>query len=122
MIYNNYDSWKLSNPNDDGYYIEQPADDIKENAYFKYSGIGGKFWMYGMLTKGGYDIRVDNCMQLPSIEVDEFEATQHDFDETLYRVRENYTRFEYISREQFMQQYDLARQLIDKVMADEKSN
>jgi len=122
MIYHNYDSWKLSNPDDDGHYTEQPTDEIKENAYFKYSGIGGKFWSYGMLTKGGYDIRVDNWLQLPSINVDEFEATQHEFDDTIHRVRENYTRFEYISREEFMQQYESARQLLDKIMEDEKGN
>lgn len=122
MIYNDYDSYKLSNPDDDGYYTEQPTDDIKETAYFKYSGIGGKFWSYGMLTKDGNDIRVDNFLNMPSINVDEFEATQTEFDETIYRVRMNYTRFEYIDRQEFMQQYDEARQFLDKVMANETGN
>jgi hypothetical protein len=122
MIYNNYDSYKLSNPEDDGYYTEQPTDDIKETVYFKYAGMGGKYWSYGMLTKEGNDIRVENCLNIPCINTDEIEATQTEFYETIYRIRVNYKKFEYIDRQEFMQQYNEARQLLDKIIGNETGN
>jgi hypothetical protein len=117
--YNSYDDWKLSNPDDDGHYTEE-TNVIEENAYFKYSD--GRRWVYGMLTKNGWDIRIESYHRIPTIDIDEFEPTQSEFDDTLYRVRMNYTHFNYIQQDEFMERYNEARNLLDKLMEDETSN
>jgi len=119
MSYNNYDDWKLSNPDDDGHYTEE-TNVIEENAYFKYSD--GRRWVYGMLTKNGWDIRIHSYHRIPTIDIDEFEPTQSEFQDTIYRVRMNYTHFNYIDRSEYMDNYKTAREFMDKLIDDEASN
>ena len=119
--YNSYDDWKLSNPDDDGYHIEQEQVlEIEATAYYKY--FSGRWWSYGMLTKGGHDIRVHTYHSIPVIEYDEIEATQQEFDDTLYRIKMNYVQFEYIGKGDFMQKYFEAQSALTKIIANETGN
>ena len=118
---NGYDAWKLSNPWDDGHYgeEEEPAS-IQETVYFKY--LGGKTWSYGMITTDGYEVRVHQYSRVPTIDIDEIDPTQNDLDDELYRLKMNYTQFEYIKHYEFMDQYNIARQFMDKIIANETGN
>lgn len=120
MIYHNYDSWKLSNPEDDGYYSEEKTNGIEETVYFKY--LNGRRWSYAMITTNGYDVRVHNYYNIPTIDIDEIEPTQSDVDDEIYRVRENYKEFTYIDRSEYMDNYKAAREFMDKLVDDETGN
>jgi len=119
--YPNYDAWKLSNPWDDGHYNEdEDPTPIQETTFFKY--VATKWWVYGMITEEGYDVRVHQYDRVPTINVDEIEPTQDDLDDELHRVRMNYTQFAYIDQDEFMEQYNIARQFMDKIIAHETGN
>jgi hypothetical protein len=119
MSYNNYDDWKLSNPDDDGHYTEE-SNRIEETVYFKY--LDGRRWSFAMINTSGYDVRVHNYYNIPTIDIDEIEPTQSDVNDEIHRVRENYKEFAYIDRSEYMDNYKVAREFMDKLIDDEASN
>jgi hypothetical protein len=119
MSYNNYDDWKLSNPDDDGHYSEA-SNRIEETVYFKY--LDGRRWSFAMITTSGYDVRVHSYYNIPTIDIDEIEPTQSDVNDEIHRVRENYKEFAYIDRSEYMDNYKVAREFMDKLIDDEASN
>ena len=114
---NGYDSWKLSNPWDDGDESEQEIDRINETVFFKY--MNGKKYSYGMINTEGSEIRVHHYMTIPTIEMDEIEPTNEDLYDELYRVKMNYTQFEHISQEEFMEQFKMAQSALTKIISNE---
>lgn len=120
MKYFNYDDWKLSNPEDDGFYTEDTTDYINETTYFRY--MNGKRWSFGMITKSGYDVRVHNYYNIPTIDIDEIEPTQTELNDEIYRVRMNYTQFAFIDRSEFLKHFNDARNFMDKLIPNEKDN
>jgi hypothetical protein len=108
MIYNNYDSWKLSNPDDDGHYTEDDKPRIETSIYFKYQHRYQRKFNYGMITTSGHDIRVTNYGGIRNIDVDEIETYVEDVESEIDRVKANYENFQLIEREEFMTEFNEA--------------
>lgn len=108
MIYNNYDSYKLSNPDDDGFYIEDNKPRIEGSIYFKYQHKGCKRLQYGMITTSGHDIRVWNYGGIRTIDVDEIETYVEDVESEIDRIKANYENFENITMQEFYAEFEQA--------------
>lgn len=104
MIYYNYDSWKLSNPEDDGHYGEDKPR-ITESIYFKFQHKYGKRWQYGMITTSGHDIRIWSYGRFRNIDLDEIETYVEDVQDEIDRVKANYENFEYIDKDEFLKEF-----------------
>lgn len=117
--YQNYDSYKLSNPDDDGHYSEE-TNRIEEAVYFKY--LNGRRWSFAMVTTDGYDVRVHNYYNIPTIDIDEIEPTQTDLNDEIARVRLHYKEFTYIDRSEYLQNFRAARQFLNRLIDDETGN
>ena len=104
MIYNNYDNWKLSNPDDDSYYTEDP-NAIQADVYFKYLHNRDRHWAYGMINKDGYHVTITKYISIPTIEVDEMDATQINQNDEVNRLQLNYKRFAFVEEAEFMDAY-----------------
>lgn len=107
MIYQNYDSWKLSNPDDDGYYSEDKPR-IEEAIYYKFQMKWGRRHFYGMITTSGYDIKIWNFGGIRTIDVDEIETYVEDVQDEIKRVKANYDNFEYITMQEFVAEFNEA--------------
>lgn len=105
MIYNNYDSWKLSNPDDDGHYSEDNKPRITESIYFKFQQQYGRRYQYGMITTSGHDIKIWNYGSIRNIDLDVIETYVEDVQDEIDRVKENYENFEYIDKEEFLKEF-----------------
>ncbi|MFN5250924.1 MAG: hypothetical protein ACK5DE_07730 [Bacteroidota bacterium] len=116
MSYHNYDDWKLSNPDDDGHYTEDP-NAIKEDAYFKYLHNRDKYWTYGMINKDGYQVTITRYIFIPTIEVDELDATEVNQNDEINRLRSNYKQFTFIDKDEFMEAYKDAVNHLNKITA-----
>jgi hypothetical protein len=134
MSYFNYDDWKLSNPDDDGFYTEETTDEIQETVFFKYlQGYKNISKAYGMITKEGYCVTIiDESSVLNEysinkqsgyrIETDQIIATHTEQNEQLYQMRMTYKEFAFIDRSEFMAQYQLAHAELARVIANETNN
>ena len=116
MRYFNYDDWKLSNPDDDGHYTEDP-NAIKEDAYFKYLHNRDKYWTYGMINKDGYQVTITRYIFIPTIEVDEMDATEVNQNDEINRLRSNYKQFAFVDKDEFMEAYKDAVNHLNKITA-----
>jgi hypothetical protein len=105
MIYNNYDSWKLSNPDDDGHYIEDNKPRIEGSIYFKFQQKWGRRWQYGMITTSGHDIRIWNYGSSRNIDVDAIETYVEDVEHEIERIKANYENFENIDKDEFLKEF-----------------
>jgi hypothetical protein len=105
MIYNNYDSWKLSNPDDDGHYIEDNKPRIEGSIYFKFQHKWGRRWQYGMITTSGHDIRIWHYGSSRNIDVDAIETYVEDVESEIDRIKSNYENFENIDKEEFLKEF-----------------
>jgi hypothetical protein len=108
MIYNNYDSWKLSNPDDDGHYIEDDKPRIETAIYFKYQHRSDRKYNYGMITTSGHDVRIHNYGHIRTIDVEEIETYLEEVNGELDRIKANYENFELIGRKEFITEFDEA--------------
>jgi hypothetical protein len=106
MIYNNYDSWKLSNPDDDGHYIEDDKPRIETAMYFKYQHRNDRRYNYGMITTSGHDVRIWSYGRIRTIDVDDIETYTEEVNGEIDRVKANYENFELIGRNEFLTQFD----------------
>ena len=120
MKYFNYDDWKLSNPEDDGFYAEETTDHIEETTYFKYRYE--KWWIHGMINNAGYKVTVHVWSSMPVIDLDEIEPTREQLNEEIYRMRKSYSDFAFTNRQEFSEQYNKARNFLDKIMQYETDN
>jgi hypothetical protein len=105
MIYNDYDSWKLSNPDDDGHFIEDNKPRIEGSIYFKFQQKWGRRWQYGMITTSGHDIRIWNYGSSRNIDVDAIETYVEDVEHEINRVKANYENFENIDKDEFLKEF-----------------
>jgi nicotinamide riboside kinase len=115
MSYRNYDDWKLSNPDDDGHYIED-TDAIQEDVYFKYLHNRDRRWAYGVINKDGYSITITKYTSIPAIDVDWMEATEFNQNDETSRLRIHYKQFTFIDRDEFVEAYKDAINQLNKVM------
>lgn len=121
MIYNNYDSWKLSNPDDDGHYKEDDKPRIEQSIYFKFRMAYNRRWCYGMITTSGHDIRIWNIQGIRTIDVDEMEPYAEDAQHEIDRIKMNYENFEYITVEEFYPEFEEAHNKILNLVQREKN-
>jgi hypothetical protein len=105
MIHNDYDSWKLLNPDDDGHYIEDNKPRIEGSIYFKFQQKWGRRWQYGMITTSGHDIRIWNYGSSRNIDVDAIETYVEDVEHEIERVKANYENFENIDKDEFLKEF-----------------
>ena len=105
MIYNNYDSWKLSNPDDDGHYIEDNKPRIDGSIYFKFQQKYCRRYQYGMITTSGHDIKIWNYGNIRNIDVDDIETYVDEVQDEIDRIKANYEKFEYIDKEEFLKEF-----------------
>jgi hypothetical protein len=122
MTYTNYDSWKLSNPIDDGHYTEDTKPRIEEPIYFKFKTPYDARWLYGMITTSGYEIRVWDFGGIRTIDVDELEPYTEEVQDEINRIKFHYTHFEYIAMQEFYAEFEQAHTKILKVVQDETGN
>jgi hypothetical protein len=115
MSYHNYDDWKLSNPDDDGHYIED-TDAIQDDVYFKHLHNRDRYWAYGMINKEGYQVTITRYISIPAIELDEMDATQTNQDDEINRIRAYSKGFVYIDRDEFMNEYRSAMKKINDIV------
>jgi hypothetical protein len=115
--YPNYDSWKLSNPDDDGYYQDDKPR-IEEPIYYKCSGHK-KRAMFGMITTSGYDIKVWDYGTIRTIDVDEIYTYVDDVSDEINRIRKNYDNFELITMQEFYVEFEQGHSKILKIVQDE---
>jgi len=108
MIYSNYDSWKLSNPDDDGHYTEDDKPRIETAMYFRFQHKWGRRWQYGMITTSGHDVRIWNFGRIRTIDVDEIETYVEDVNHEINRIKANYDNFELIERNEFITEFNEA--------------
>lgn len=106
--YFNYDSWKLSNPDDDGYYSEDDKPRIQTSMYFKFRMKYNRRWCYGMITTSGHEIRIWNIQGIRTIDVDEIETYVEDVNGEIDRMNANYLDFQFIEKEEFLNEFDEA--------------
>lgn len=109
--YTNYDSYKLSNPDDDGFYIEGSEDNkprIEEPIYFKFQMKWNRKHSYGMITTSGYDIKVWDIGSIKTIDMDEIDTYVEDVESEIERVKANYENFEYITMQEFYAVFEQA--------------
>jgi len=114
---NGYDSWKLSNPWDDGDESEQEIERINETVFFKY--VHGKKHSYGMINTEGSEIRIHHYMTIPIIEMDEIEPTDQDLCDEISRIKRSYSQFEYIEQDEFMEHFKIAQDCLTKIISNE---
>lgn len=112
MIYNNYDSWKLSNPDDDGHFIEDNKPRIETSIYFKFRMEHSRRWCYGMITTSGHEIRVWDFGGIRTIDVDGIEPYTEDAQDEIDRIKLNYTDFENITMQEFYAEFEQAHNKI----------
>ena len=108
MIYNNYDSRKLSNPDDDGHYSEDTKPRIEQSIYFKFRPKHSRRWCYGMITTSGHDIRVWDFGGIRTIDVDEMEPYAEDAQDEINRIKFHYVDFEHITMQEFYAEFEQA--------------
>lgn len=108
MIYNNYDSWKLSNPDDDGHFTEDNKPRIEGSIYFKFRMQHNRRWCYGMITTSGHEIRIWNIQGIRTIDVDEIETYVEDVQDEIDRIKLNYDGFENITAKEFIEEFNEA--------------
>jgi hypothetical protein len=107
--YFNYDSYKLSNPDDDGHYTEDEKPRIQTAMYFKYQHRNDKRYNYGMITTSGHDVRVWNYGCIRTIDVDEIETYVEDVNGEIDRINANYQNMQFITKDEFMNEFEDAR-------------
>jgi hypothetical protein len=115
MSYHNYDDWKLSNPDDDGHYVDDPKA-IKEDAYFRYLHNRDRHWAYGMINKEGYHVTITRYISIPTIEVDEMDATEVNQNDEISRLSSHYKQFTFVDKVEFIEAYKDAINQLNKVM------
>ena len=108
MIYHNYDSWKLSNPDDDGHYTEDNKPRIETSIYFKFRAQHSRRWFYGMITTSGHEVRVWDFGGIRTIDVDELEPYAEDAQDEIDRIKLHYTDFEHITMQEFYVEFEQA--------------
>jgi hypothetical protein len=115
MSYHNYDDWKLSNPDDDGHYIED-TDAIQEDVYFKYLHNRDRRWAYGVVNKDGYSITITRYTSIPAIEIDWMDATEYNQNDEISRLRVHYRQFTFIDKDEFVEAYKEAVKKINDIV------
>lgn len=119
--YTNYDDYKLSNPEDDGHYIEDKKPRIESAIYFKYRHRNGKKYNYGMIGTSGHDIRVWDYGHIRTIEVDEIETYVDEVNSEIKRVNANYEDTQLIERGEFMAEFNEAQTKILNLVHDNEN-
>lgn len=124
MTYNNisqfeYDAWKLSNPDDDGYYTEDTKPRIQGSMYFKYKHKHSAKYCYAMITTSGHYIRIWNYGDIRNVDVDDIETYVEDVNGEIDRVNTHFESFQFIEVEEFMEEFDEAHTKILKLVQRE---
>lgn len=106
--YPNYDSYKLSNPDDDGHYSTDEKPRIQNSMYFKYQQTYLNRFCYGMITTSGHDIRIWNYGSIRTIDIDDIETYVEDVNGEIDRINANYQNFQFIDKQEFMAEFNQA--------------
>jgi len=119
---NGYDSWKLSNPWDDGHFNEpqEEKSPIDEPHFYKFQVGKTKYsngnTVYGMLLTTGEQIEIWKFKTIPNIQTD-----FHELDDII-GVMERLDKscdFECIDEEEFTREYKDAIKLLNNIVQNE---
>lgn len=123
--YTNYDSYKLSNPDDDGYTtiqeetMETMETSINNPIFFKYLHNRNRHWAYGMITLTGHDVRIVNYDTLRGIDIDEIGSSVDEVHDEIAHVQMHHKDFQYIGMDEFMAEFNDAQHQRFKFIQDE---
>ena len=115
----NNDAWKLSNPDDDGHYTEDHTPRIEACIYYKFISDHKNRPVYGMLTTSGHDIKIWNWFGIQTIDIEPIGTEMEEIESEIYRIKQNYTGYELIAKDEFLEVFNSVQERINKLVSHE---
>jgi hypothetical protein len=117
----NNDAWKLSNPDDDGHYTEDHTPRIQSCIYYKFISDHrlSNRPVYGMFTTSGHDIKIWNWFGIETIDIEPIGTEVEEIESEIYRIKQNYTGYELIAKDEFLEVFNSVQERINKLVSHE---